>query len=314
MTRLAGPAAVLALLAAAWVPGALGQLPNLRVGLPRDEDSLRRVNSQRGYEVKQRDIPFGERFKVQFSYYDLPDQPLYYRNKAPMPVACCYSFNAYWTANAGAAAQRTARAHGPRRAQRGPAAGASRAARRGAPAAAAIHPYWFKEFGLDRWCRQDVCLSIWTEDHSHDLMWKVTDVCDPKDCPTPLDVKVEPYKGKYLWYNGKGSRPRAPVYMYFVKCWADGLPQPDLDHTLPGPPVTNSRHWMIKTTKEQWQKNQDWNRANGRPFKPLGMLVRPWATQYSVDGFKASDYPPGSSKAVKPPSWCNDKSWWSRAN
>jgi hypothetical protein len=39
-----------------------------------------------------------------------------------------------------------------------------------------------------------VCLSIWTEDHSHDLMWKVTDVCDPKDCPTPLDIKVEPYK------------------------------------------------------------------------------------------------------------------------
>jgi hypothetical protein len=33
-------------------------------------------------------------------YYDLPDQPLYYRNKAPLDVACCYSFNAYWTANA----------------------------------------------------------------------------------------------------------------------------------------------------------------------------------------------------------------------
>ena len=33
-------------------------------------------------------------------YYNLPDQPLYYRNKAPMDVACCYSFNAYWTANA----------------------------------------------------------------------------------------------------------------------------------------------------------------------------------------------------------------------
>jgi hypothetical protein len=41
---------------------------------------------------------------------------------------------------------------------------------------------------------QDVCMSIWTEDHVHDLMWKVTDVCDPKDCPTPLDIKVEPYK------------------------------------------------------------------------------------------------------------------------
>lgn len=71
------------------------QLPNLRVGLPRDEDSLRcalhgverhslrcagydsnvmnfarahdrRVNSQTGYGITRRDIPFGERFKVQF--------------------------------------------------------------------------------------------------------------------------------------------------------------------------------------------------------------------------------------------------------
>jgi hypothetical protein len=48
--------------------------------------------------------------------------------------------------------------------------------------------------GLVLCVAQDVCLSIWTEDHSHDLMWKVTDVCDPKDCPTPLDIKVEPYK------------------------------------------------------------------------------------------------------------------------
>eukprot|EP00775_Hariotina_reticulata_P004417 gene4417-4670_t len=223
---------------------ASAQLPNIRIGLPRDEDSLRRVNSQTGYEVTRRDIPFGERFKVQFT------------------------FNAYWTANA------------------------------------ALHPYWFKEFGLDRWCRQDVCLSIWTEDHSHDLMWKVTDVCDPKDCPTPLDVKVEPYKGKYLWYGNKGSRPRVPVYMYFVKCWADGLPQPDLVNTLPGPNVVNSRHWMIKTTREQWERNQAYNRANNQPFRPLGMLVRPWATQFSLDDYRASDYPVGSAKKVKPPSWC----------
>lgn len=46
--------------------GSNAQLPQLRVGLPRDEDTLRRVNSQRGYEVKSRDVPFGERFKVQF--------------------------------------------------------------------------------------------------------------------------------------------------------------------------------------------------------------------------------------------------------
>lgn len=206
---------------------------------------------------------------MQCRYYDLPDEPLLYRNKPPLDVACCYSFNAYWTANA------------------------------------AIHPYWFKEFGLDRWCRQDVCLSIWTEDHSHDLMWKVTDVCDPKDCPTPFDVKVEPYKGRYLFYGNKGSRPRVPVYMYFVKCWADGLPQPDLVSTLPGPPVTNSRHWMIKTTQEQWQRNQDANKAAGRPVRPLGMLVRPAATQTSLEDFNPTHYPPGSSSRIKAPSWCS---------
>lgn len=47
----------------------------------------------------------------------------------------------------------------------------------------AIHPYWYREFGLDRWCRQDVCLALWLPDRSHDLMYKVTDVCDPSDCP-----------------------------------------------------------------------------------------------------------------------------------
>lgn len=70
--------------------------------------------------------------------------------------------------------------------------------------------------------RQDVCLSIWTPDHAHDLMWKVTDVCDPKDCPSPLDVKVEPYKGRYLWKGGRGSRPAGPAYAYIVKCWCAG--------------------------------------------------------------------------------------------
>jgi hypothetical protein len=55
-------------------------------------------------------------------------------------------------------------------------------------------------------------VSLWTKDHRHDLMYKVTDVCDPKDCPTPLHVKVEPYKGKYLFKDGRfGSRPEGPV-------------------------------------------------------------------------------------------------------
>ncbi|KAI8473754.1 MAG: hypothetical protein J3K34DRAFT_409834 [Monoraphidium minutum] len=249
--------------------GALAQLPNLRVGLPADDDENKRLDVQNGYPLVAHDIPFGQRYEVKLRYYDLPDQPLYYRNAPPKPVACCYSFNSYWTANM------------------------------------AIHPFWFKEFGLDRWCRQDVCVSLWTKDHVHDLMYKVTDVCDPKDCPTPLHVKVEPYKGKYLFKDNQyGSRPEGPVYMYFVKCWADGMPQPDLVNTLPGPTLRNSRHWMIRNTQDQWAKNQEWNRKNGRPEVPLGMLVRPWATQTSAAGFRPQDWPPGSSDYIKKQKKC----------
>lgn len=155
---------------------------------------------------------------------------------------------------------------------------------------------------------QDVCLSIWTKDHSHDLMFKVTDVCDPKDCPTPFDVKVEPYKGRYLFFERRTDfLPSEPVYMYFVRCWADGLPQPDLVNTLPGPPVANSRHWMIKTSTEQWKANQAWNARNGKSQVPLGMLRRPWATQRWLPDYKPSDWPKGSRKKItdgfKPKAW-----------
>ena len=251
-------------------------------------------------------------------------QPLYYRNTPPTKVACCYSFNAYWTANV------------------------------------ALHPYWFKQFGLDRMCRQDVCLSVWLKDHSHDLMFKVrvgvcvvcvvcvaracalacvcvsvqtttrsktphaetpplpptthahthkkkhtkvTDVCDPKDCPTPFDIKVEPYKGRYLWRMGTNDNPyylpTGPVDMYFVKCWADGMPQPDMLGALPGPALQNSRHWMITNTEMQWKKNQEWARKHGQPTKPLGMLVRPEATQRWLADYRQSEWPAGSQYKVK---------------
>jgi hypothetical protein len=139
-------------------------------------------------------------------------------------------------------------------------------------------------------------------------MYKVTDVCDPKDCPTPFDVKVEPYKGRYLFFERRTDYlPSEPVYMYFVRCWADGLPQPDLVNTLPGPPVANSRHWMIKTSTEQWRANQAWNARNGKSQVPLGMLRRPWATQRWLPDYKPSDWPKGSSKKItkgfKPKSW-----------
>lgn len=62
---------------------------------------------------------------------------------------------------------------------------------------------------------------------------------------------------------------------------------------------------MIKATQEQWQRNQDSNKAAGRPVKPLGMLVRPAATQTSLADFNPTHYPPGSSSSIKPPSWCS---------
>ncbi len=79
---------------------------------------------------------------------------------------------------------------------------------------------------------------------------------------------------------------------------ADGMPQPDLLSTLPGPPLRNSRHWMIRNTQDQWARNQEHNKKTGRPVVPLGMLVRPWATQYGVAGFSPKEWPPGSAKKV----------------
>lgn len=241
------------------------QLENARVGLPDNGDGPV-LNTQNGYPTVPYDIPFGERYQVRLKYYNVSTQPRYYLKKPPAKVACCYNFNAYWTANA------------------------------------ALHPYWFRVFGLDRWCRQDVCLSIWLPDRSHDLMFKVTDVCDPKDCPTPLHVKVEPYKGRYLFHvagSDPSLLPQEPVHMYFCKCWADGMPQPEMVDQLPGPTLINSRHWMIKATQDQWNMNQAWNRQNKREPKALGMLWRPWATMKTLKGYRAQDYPPGSSNMVR---------------
>lgn len=164
----------------------------------------------------------------------------------------------------------------------------------------ALHPYWFREFGLDRWCRQDVCASVWTEDHSHDLMFKVTDVCPPSVCKSPFEVRVEAWKASYLFYHREGRRPNKQAYLYFSPCWMDGLPQPDLKHTLPGPELLNSRHWMIRHMHAQHALNQAWNKKRGRPVRQLGSLVRPWATLYpgQLGGYRAENYGPGSDRRV----------------
>ena len=76
------------------------------------------------------------------------------------------------------------------------------------------------------------------------------------------------------------------------------MPQPDMVSALPGPPLRNSRHWMIRNTQDQWKLNQQANRRRGKPEVPLGMLVRPWATQTSVPGFNPREWPPGSQARV----------------
>ncbi len=248
-----------ALLLLWWCVTDVQGLRNPRVGLPDDGGPGPRLDNQPGYPIVERDLPFGERYRVRLRYYNVSHEPRTYVKKAPFKVACGYSALAYWTANV------------------------------------AVHPYWFQGSSLDRMCRQDVCLSVWLPDCSHDLMYKVTDVCDPKDCPTPLDIKVEPYKGRYLFHeNRKGVLPSGPAYMYFCKCWADGLPQPELASTLPGPPVRNSRHWMISTMRKQWANNQKWNAAHGRPVRRLGDLCRPTAEATTwLRDFDAARYPPG---------------------
>ncbi len=257
---------VTCLLLGGWASAASAQeLRHPRVGLPDDGGDGPRLDAQPGYPVVAHDPPFGERYRVRLRYYNVSHEPRRYLKRAPFEVACRYSALAYWTANA------------------------------------AVHPYWFRDFGLERMCRQDVCLSIWLPDCSHDLMYKVTDVCDPKDCPSPLDIKVEPYKGRYLFKERRpGVLPTGPVYMYFVKCWADGLPQPELAATLPPPAVRNSRHWMISTMRQQWARNQAWNAAHGRERRRLGDLCRPpgEATTWLRD-FDRAAWPPGSGRRVR---------------
>ena len=46
---------------------------------------------------------------------------------------------------------------------------------------------------------------------------------------------------------------------------------------------------------------QAYNRAHGKQEVPLGMLVRPWATQHLGDlkDYRPQDWPPGSSEYIK---------------
>lgn len=56
---------------------------------------------------------------------------------------------------------------------------------------------------------QDVCISFWKEDGRSDMILKVTDICDPADCATPADIKVDRTKIQIM--EGFAGRPLASI-------------------------------------------------------------------------------------------------------
>ena len=78
---------------------------------------------------------------------------------------------------------------------------------------------------------QDVCISFWKEDGKSDMMLKVTDICDPADCATPADIKVD--RSKVSIMEGMTAKPLETypqltgdefpekTWWFFVKCWAN---------------------------------------------------------------------------------------------
>ncbi|KAL9037117.1 MAG: hypothetical protein Q9214_005840 [Letrouitia sp. 1 TL-2023] len=141
----------------------------------------------------------------------------------------------------------------------------------------AIHPYFLKYAGLERYCMQDVCISFWNEDprkgHQSDMMLKVTDICttDPKDpthCATPQDIKIDRVKAQImehmtgpLWstipqlsgneFKGNGT------WWFFTKCFADGLVQPPYrQNWFAQPSLPNNVEWSQNTQAQQRRNNQ----------------------------------------------------------
>lgn len=78
-------------------------------------------------------------------------------------------------------------------------------------------------------CMQDLCLSAWRDQPygAVDMMFKVTDICDPDVCQTPMDIKMDRDKYNSL-YGGPpdpieptGTQGDKAIYWMFTKCWAD---------------------------------------------------------------------------------------------
>ena len=134
---------------------------------------------------------------------------------------------------------------------------------------------------------QDVCISFWKEDGSSDMMLKVTDICstdpnDPTHCESPADIKVERSKVSVmegLTANPLTSYPQLTgnefpekTWWFFMKCWADGLPQPAYqdNNWFTSPPLANNLKWAQDTATEQYKNNQVAYAAKGWPTYPNG--------------------------------------------
>lgn len=81
------------------------------------------------------------------------------------------------------------------------------------------------------YCMQEVRISFWKDNGKSDMMLKVTDICDPADCATPADIKVDRTKVRVMeGLTGKlitaypevlGDEYLEKTWWFFVKCWAD---------------------------------------------------------------------------------------------
>ncbi|KAI4093803.1 MAG: hypothetical protein LQ344_002707 [Seirophora lacunosa] len=159
---------------------------------------------------------------------------------------------------------------------------------------AAIHPYFLKYAGLDRYCMQDVCISFWPEGETPetsafpDMIAKVTDICstdpnDPTHCATPSDIKLDrakvqvmysiPSPGKDDADLQKSVYPRG-TFWHLTKCWTNGLPQPAYQDNWWGqPPLPNNFMWSVDATRQQWRNNQKSYPSKGWDTYQNGMEI-----------------------------------------
>ncbi|KAI4213160.1 MAG: hypothetical protein L6R36_009462, partial [Xanthoria steineri] len=184
---------------------------------------------------------------------------------------------------------------------------------------AAIHPYFLKYAGLDRYCMQDVCISFWPEGDTPDtstfpdMIAKVTDICstdpdDPTHCATPSDIKLDRAKIQVMYKvpsPGKDNPDlQKPVYpkgtfWHLTKCWTNGLPQPAYQDNWWGqPPLPNNFMWSVDATRQQWKNNQNSYPSKGWDTYQNGMEI---PTAESIAAITPpSDWVPGQEPKWAP--------------